>query len=119
MAFIVDRTNLRTYDPERGYELFTNGGGSDGTCRFKLTRPGGEFFFSAHSLNEKLSNTELEIVSPKNEKKIIVWVVHNWTEEWRGVIREALTAFVVIHGSADPEMRAFVRFGVKGSVFDA
>lgn len=114
MAFIVDRENFRTYDPERGYELFVTGGGSDGTSRFRLVGPDGETTFSAHSFGERLRPDELRRLGSDYAKKPVVWMVHLWLKEWKSVIRDAL----IEHSSYFPDEEVFVRFGTKESVFD-
>lgn len=118
MAFISDNVNFRTYDPEGGYELFLTGGGSDGTHRFRLTGPQGEQNFSAHYFEENLRPEEVKRLGPDFHEKPIVWCVHNWSDDWKSIIREAMTAFVINYGSPIPGLKAFVRFGTKESIFD-
>ena len=75
MVFIVDRKNFRTYDPDRGYELFLTGEGSDGTHRFRISSPNGECGFSAHSFQEKLHEDELKRIGEDYSKDPVVWLV--------------------------------------------
>ena len=119
MVFISDNVNFRTYDPERGYELFRIGGGSDGTYRFRLVGPEGECNFSAHHFEEQLRPDEIERLGPDYNKKPIVWCIHYWLDEWKPIIRQAMTVFIINYGSPIPNLEAFVRFGTKESVFDA
>jgi hypothetical protein len=118
MVFIIDRVNFRTYDPDRGYELFLVGGGSDGTERFRLVGPVSECNFSAHTFEEKLRPDELARLGPNYDKTPVVWCIHHWTNDWKSIVREAMTAFLINHGSPIPNLEAFVRFGTKESVFD-
>ena len=120
MPFISDNKAFRTYDPERGFELFRVGGGSDGTDEFKITGPGGsQFRFWANSYREQLTDEEALALQLPPEVDPIVWRIHNWNMEWRDIIKEAMEAFVGNHGSPIKNMRAFIRFGSNGSVTDA
>ena len=118
MSFIVDRENFRTYDPERGYELFQTSGGSDGTYQFELIGREGGCNFSAHSFGERLRPDEIARLGLGYNKEPVVWCIHHWTEDWKPIVREAMTAFLINHGSPLPNLEAFVRFGTKESVFD-
>lgn len=118
MNFISDNVNFRTYDPERGYELVRTGGGSDGTYRFRLIGPKGECNFSANYFEEHLRPDELERLGPLYDKRPIVWCIHHWPNDWKTIIREAMTAFLINYGSPIPNLEAFVRFGTRESVFD-
>lgn len=117
MAFIADRKARRTYDPDRGYELSREGGGSGGELRFRLVGPEDETSFTATFGVDPLTPAEIEKLGPQFDKIPIVWTVFWHLPEWRQVIREALRAYMFTHGAPLPNMRAFVRFGSKGSIF--
>ena len=104
MAFVADPTELRTIDIDRGLELLTNGGASDGNRRFKIVRTdGAEVSFSTSWFPDQERQWRLDHPSTTNP------TVH-FVDPWRGqfrdqtrqetdqVIREALTAFKDIHG---------------------
>lgn len=118
MTFKVDRKEYRTYDPERGYELFIIGGGSDGMQRFKLAGPNGEGYFTATSIGQSLRADEIAFLGRDYSKRTVVWCVMFWSDDWKSLIREALTAYLINHGSPLSGSEAFVRFGPDGSVFD-
>ena len=118
MPFIVERKKYRTYDPDKGYELFVDGGGSDGTTRFRLVGPNSECAFSASSIGEELRPDETIRLGPNFADRVVVWRIHIWPDNWKTLIREAMQAYVINHGSPLPNVRAFVRFGETGGVFD-
>jgi hypothetical protein len=118
MSFVVDRKARRTYDPKRGYELFPEGGGSDGRLRFRLVGPVGETKFTAEFGNDPLTEHELERLGPNFDKTPIVWTVSLSDQKWDQIIREAMEAFMFSHGTPFPNRQSFVRFGSKGSVFN-
>jgi len=104
MAFVADPAKLRTIDIDRGLELLTNGGGSDGNRRFRIVRTdGAEVSFSTSWFPDEERQWRHDHPSAMNP------TVH-FVDLWRGqfqdqnrqetdeVIREALTAFKDIHG---------------------
>lgn len=109
MAFVVDHANFRTFDPDRGFELFVLSSGSDGTYRFRIAGPGKEHYFSAHY--ERLSASEHSKVDVPDGVIPIVWIIHRWYDEWKPIVREAMLAYVINHGSPNGHFEAFVRFG--------
>ncbi|MDF0545948.1 hypothetical protein PX699_26675 [Sphingobium sp. H39-3-25] len=117
MAFVADHVNFRTFDLDRKLELFVLSCGSDGTCRFRVTSPGKEHYFSAHY--ERLNISENSKVNVGDGVIPIVWIIHRWYDEWKPVIREAMLAYVINHGSPNGHFKAFVRFGEKGALNDA
>lgn len=119
MAFIVDRKNYRTYDPTRGFELFVEGGGSDGMKTFRLVGPNSECVFYASSIGEKLHPEEAIRLGPNFTNRVVVWRVDNWIDGWKDIIREAMQAYIINHGSPLPNVTAFVRFSANGGIFDA
>ena len=104
MAFVADPAKLRTIDIDRGLELLTNGGGSDGNRRFRIVRTdGAEVSFSTSWFPDEERQWRHDHPSAMNP------TVH-FVDLWRGqfqdqnrqetdeVIREALTAFKDMHG---------------------
>ena len=104
MAFVADPAELRTIDVDRGLELLTSGGGSDGNRRFKIVRTdGAEVGFSTSWFPDQELRWRHDHPSAMNP------TVH-FVDPWRGrfrdqtrqetdeVIREALTAFKDMHG---------------------
>lgn len=108
----------RTWDPDRGFELIFEGGGSDGTQRFVLQGSGDSHHFTANSAFERLLPYEFLKLDPYQRANSWVWRVHNWNEYWKPIIRSALISYATGHGFKLPNMEIFVRFGSKGSVFD-
>ena len=104
MAFLANTAALRTVDIERGLELLTDGGGSDGNRRFKIVRTdGAEVRFSTSWRPDQ------ELQWRQDHPSAINPTVH-FVDPWKGqfpdqtrretdeLIREALTAFRDIHG---------------------
>ena len=118
MSFVVDREARRTYAPERGFELFSEGGGSDGRRYFRLVGPGVETQFTAEFGIDPLTENELAKLGPNFDKTPLVWTVSLHDQKWDQTIREAMEAYMYSHGTPLPNRQAFVRFGSKGSVFD-
>lgn len=118
MVFIADRKELRTYDLERGYELFQVGGSSSGTLSFKLVGPDSETNFVGKLNEDPLTEDELRRLGQDYKKTPLVWTLRMFDQKWKPIIREAMTAFVYAHGTPHPNEGAFVRFGSKGSIFD-
>lgn len=100
MAFIADRTALRTYDPERGYELFKRGGGSDGGMDFELVGPDERFFFSAELRFREITADEAAL-HPNGPSRAEYWVTSGSHDERRAqLIREAMRAYKAVHGNS-------------------
>lgn len=118
MVFIADRKELRTYDPERGYELFQLSGSSDGTLSFRLVGPDLETKFVGKLNEDPLTDDELSSLGPDYKMTPLVWTLRAYDQNWKSIIREAMTAYVYAHGTPLPNREAFVRFGSKGSIFD-
>ena len=126
MVFIVTRQNgWKIFDPEQGYELLNISGSSDGMHRFELVGPEGSFPFSAISYQEQLRPDERVLAGLEGQPDPVVWKVRNWDERWKPVIRAAMLAReeAMISSAAETNdlwkgVRAFVRFGNEGSVFD-
>lgn len=118
MSFVADSKQLRTYDPERGYELLKDGGGSSGELRFRITGPQGTTKFSASFSQDSLSDAELRKLGTDDNKTSLVWTIHNSSDEWKGIIREAMMTYMFVHGTSLQGRETFVRFGSLGSVFD-
>ena len=104
MAFLADPAELRTIDIDRGLELFTNGGGSDGNRRFKIVRTdGAEVGFSTSWFSDRerqwrhdhpsAMNPTVHFVDPRRGQ-----FGDQTRQETDEVIREALTAFKDVHG---------------------
>ena len=119
MAFIVDRKKYKTYDPDRGYELILEGGGSDGMVRFRLVGANNESAFSATTVGEKLHPDETHHLGENSTGRVVVWRIHNWPDGWRSLIREAMQAYIINHGSPLPNVTAVVRFGEAGGILNA
>lgn len=108
--FVADRKALRTFDHETGFELIHDGGGSDGSMRFKIIGPTSSCAFGAHMAEDRKSDGELIHW---------IWEVYNWRKEWEPVIYAALRAYKSVHGHTSSKHRYFVRFGTKGALLSA
>lgn len=88
MAFVADSSRLRTYDPDRGLELFWQGGSSDGTRRFELVGPNGSVSFAA----------EEEWFD--GDASTVLWRVRgvDRLSPWWPLVVEALMAHKRVHG---------------------
>lgn len=101
--FVAKNSELRTYDSERGLELFTAGSGPDGYRYFRIAGPSGEIKFTVHMEAEPNAAAEQNPDQPKN---MIVWVVHPTRGAFAqlgqaasdDIIRDALTAYKGSHG---------------------
>ena len=98
MAFVSDMINLRPRDPERGFELFTTTGGSDGRIGYRLAAPDGECRFDVYSRVRDANPAELAR-RPEIAKTIVIEVSNAGPAlpglSWKGtyeVLREALLA---------------------------
>lgn len=118
MSFVADPKQLRTYDPERGYELLKDGGGSSGDLRFRISGPQSTIKFSASFSQDSLSDEELCNLGSDYNKTSFVWTIHSFSDEWKGIIREAMMTYMFVHGTSLQGRETFVRFGSLGSVFD-
>jgi hypothetical protein len=101
MTFIADNDALRTYDPERGYELFKLGGGSGGDLRFKINGPEGSVTFWAERRSRSMTEEEAARHPQSRHKKVGIWrvsVVLDEDSPWRRIIDEAMTAYQFVHG---------------------
>ena len=108
MAFVADNKALRTYDPERGLELKTAGGGSDGHRSFVIHRIGdpNDVLVGITAYLEVRSPTDEELRVYPEAKDLGVWVILRGRhlkgysqEDSKAIIREAMLAFRAIHGA--------------------
>jgi hypothetical protein len=90
--FAFNKTTLDVSDSERGFVLKQISGSSDGTAYFKLSGTCASYEFSAHMLTEKASRERWTQLGIEDQDIPMVWVIHNWNEEWIGLIREAMLA---------------------------
>jgi hypothetical protein len=98
MTFISDMNILRTWDPDRGYELLPTTGGSDGRRGHRITAPGGECHFDVYS-RVRDANPAERARRPEIEKTVVYEVSNVGPvlpglsrKETYEVIREALLA---------------------------
>lgn len=104
MTFIADPVALRTLDPERGIELFTDGGGPDGESRYKLVRSDGAVVRFSTQWDQTRSD-EWRRRNPLARQPAVYFVGHirgafddRSRAETDAIISEAMTAFKGIHG---------------------
>lgn len=117
MAFIVDRVNFRTYDPERGLELFDKSSFSDGVTPFRIEGPGVSISFMASMIEAPITEAEKANL---NISDAAVWCVlgakpkSDWEKE---IIAGALMAYKWGHGFDLRGNPTLVRFGRAGGLF--
>jgi hypothetical protein len=103
LPFFANNAEKRTYDPEQGIELFTNGGSSS-SRHFILRGPGFDLQFSGHTASHPNEGVDQDLHAAIS--KTLIWKVYNLPlplpgrsmEETREIITEALTAFKGVHG---------------------
>lgn len=104
MTFIADPVALRTFDPDRAIELFTDGGGPDGESRYKLVRSDGAVVRFSTQWDQSRSDEWLGR-NPSARKPAVYFVARTrgvfrdqTPAETDAIILEAMTAFKGIHG---------------------
>lgn len=124
MTFIADHKAMRTYDPVRGLELVSDGGGSDRSRRFifrRIDNPD-EVLGGVNTYQEVRRPTDEEELSHPEAREVCVWVIYGgWAggaqlkgyslEESKEIIREAMLAYRDAHGS--PVGSNAIHFDVK------
>ena len=109
MGFIADNAARRTFDPVRGLELVTNGGGSDGSRNFRIVGQDVDFKFTGHVEFEAVLNVDPMLPAP--EQKWLIWQIDllgqmpdRSMEETETIVREALSAFKFVHGKPNNQL---------------
>ena len=107
MAFIFDPDTRQVCDPERGFELVSNGGGPDGRIGWKLVTRDGPCAFDSY-LSFRNADPSEHALRPEIETTG-VWQLRNATPPLAGmtlretyeVLREALSAWELGRGLDD------------------
>ena len=108
MAFFADNKALRTYDPERGLEFKTASVGSDGGHTFTIHRIGNpsDVVGGVTAYLEVRKPTDEERSVHPEAEDFCLWVITGGghlkgysLEEAKAIVREAMTAFRVVHGA--------------------
>jgi hypothetical protein len=137
MTFLVDEEpnrwgNYRAFDPVRGYELISEGGGSDANFVYQFSGPNlpnGSISLFARSFGESLiPSDQAGARNLAGDAPIVVWNIALSTRVGMDVLRAIREGFVVLQTTIRARMIAklapgqtnpavFVKFGSSGSVF--
>lgn len=114
MTWIVDEENKRIIDPEQGYVLVVQSGGSDGSKTFAIEKIGGEVVCVFLADNQSRTFPDDDQRHSHDQKNWAIWRVISWPSHWRETIKAAMLAFKTVNGWQYPGTETYVQFGVNG-----